>query len=72
MNADFAQRIGRPDLAVAPVDFYGGTSGNVQAGIGMSGADVEATAGGRLTAGVMVVLLVGVVALYAWTRGLQA
>ena len=74
MNAILANRIGRPDLIGIPVDPYGGTSGQLQ--IGAMGSSAGATAGaaleGRLTAGVLLVALVGVAAFYVWTRGVQA
>lgn len=76
MNAQLATLLGRPELFVAPIDPYGGTSNNsplraavgISAGIGASRAD----ASGRLTAGMLGVMVIGLVAFYVWTRDLQA
>lgn len=75
MNAGLANRLGRPDLLGIPLDPYGGTSGMVQVGaVGspLSGGAISAGLEGRLTAGVLIVALLGVAAFYVWTRGVQA
>lgn len=76
LNGNLASALGRPDLAGQPRDPYGGTGGNPQ--VGAIGSIAVATPGfssdfsGRVTAGVLVVVLVGAVGLYFWTRNLQA
>jgi hypothetical protein len=72
MNAGLANRIGRPDLLGIPVDPYGGTSGMAQVGATASASGIAAGLEGRLTAGVLIVFLLGVGAFYVWTRGVQA
>ncbi len=74
-NAGIAAIIGRPDLAGAPIDPYGGTSGNPQvtalgAQLGMNVGDVAAS--GKLTAGILGLAVIGLVAFYVWTRDIQA
>ena len=81
LNTRLAQVIGRPDLSgVAPIDPYGGTSGNPQvgaagsiaAGLSFPGGSLAANTAGRLTAGVLVVILAVVIGGYIWTRNLQS
>lgn len=76
MNARLASRLGRPDLTGVPVDPYSGTSGGFQAMAGASGSpaglSVGGTLDGRVTAGVLLLMLAGVVGFYWWTRGIQA
>jgi len=77
MNAGLASKLGRPDLIGIPRDPYGGTSGSFQAGAGAigspaAGLQLQAGLDGRLTAGVLMVVLFGVAAFYVWTRGVQA
>jgi len=71
MQTSIAAKIGRSDLAGAPVDRYQGTMGGAlqtSASIGMGGLNFE----GRLTAGVMLVALAVVVGFYLWRRDMQA
>lgn len=72
MNSTLAFRIGRPDLSHIPVDFYGGTSGIVQGGAGMSVGASKLNAEGRLTAGVLFAVTVAIIAFHIWTRDIQA
>lgn len=76
MNAQIAALINRPELISAPVDPYGGTSNNspLRAAVGISGGigATRADASGRLTAGMLGLMVIGVVAFYVWTRPLQA
>jgi hypothetical protein len=73
-NSRLGSVLGRPDLIGVPRDPYGGTSNVLQAGVGLSGG-LGATATevqGRLTAGLLGALVIGVAAFYLWTRPLQA
>jgi hypothetical protein len=78
MNPLIAGKIGRPDLLGVPIDTYGGTSGIFQGAasgaVGSQGLSLGAgaEAGGRLTAGVLIVVLGVVAGFYIWTRGVQA
>lgn len=76
LNGSLAAALGRPDLAGQPRDPYGGTSGNPQVGaigsLALSTPGFTSDLSGRITAGVLVVVLVGAVGLYIWTRNLQA
>lgn len=76
LNGNLAFRLGRPDLAGQPRDPYGGTSGQPQVGavgsLALATPGFSSDIGGRVTAGVLVAVLVGAVGLYLWTRNLQA
>jgi len=72
MNSVLANIIGRPDLTGVPVDPYGGSSGVSQVGAVGGGSSLSVGLEGRLTAGVLIVFLLGVGAFYVWTRGVQA
>jgi hypothetical protein len=72
MNDAVAGLIGRMDLVGVPIDVYGGTSGIAQVGVDGSGVGINASADGRLTAGVLLVILLGVAGFYVWTRGVQS
>jgi hypothetical protein len=78
LNGRLAGTIGRPDLAGVPRDPYGGTSGIPQVGAmgsitaALPGGALNAALEGRITAGVLVVVLAVVVAGYLWTRNLQS
>lgn len=78
LNSTLAVRLGRPDLSGVPRDPYGGSSGIPQVGAAGSiagaipGGNINAVLEGRLTAGVLLVILLGLGALYLWTRDLQA
>jgi hypothetical protein len=71
LSLDWATKFGRPDLAGVPVDPWGGTSNVLQSRVSI-GAGQFGTAEGRLTAGLLGVMVVGLVLFYAWTRGHQA
>jgi hypothetical protein len=76
LNGALAARLGRPDLAGQPRDPYGGTSGNPQIGavgsIALASPGFSSDVSGRVTAGVLVLVLAGAVGIYLWTRNLQA
>ena len=73
MQTSLASKIGRPDLAVAPVDRYMGTlGGGLQSSASVSAGSSSLNIEGRLTAGVMLVALAVVVGFYIWTRDIQA
>jgi len=72
MQTVLAGKLGRPDLSVAVVDRYSGTSGGLQAGAGIAAGGSSANFEGRLTAGVALVALALVVGFYVWTRDIQA
>lgn len=71
LSANWAAKFGRPDLAGVPADPWGGTSNVLQSSANIS-AGGFGTAEGRLTAGFLGLLAVGLVAFYIWTRGHQA
>lgn len=71
LSLDWAAKFNRPDLAGVPVDPWGGTSNVLQARVGVS-AGPAGTAEGRLTAGLLGLAVIGLVAFYMWTRGHQA
>lgn len=71
LSLDWATRFGRPDLAGVPVDPWGGTSNVLQSRASVS-AGSFGSVDGRLTAGFLGLMVVGLVAFYVWTRGHQA
>ncbi len=70
LNASFAAKLGRPDLVGVPSDPWGGTSNVSQARFNVSSP--MGTADGRLTAGLLGVMVIAVVGFYLWTRDHQA
>ena len=70
LSAHWAAKFGRPDLTGVPADPWGGTSNVLQTGASVTSA--FGTAEGRLTAGFLGLLALGLVGFYVWTRSHQA